>query len=166
MIGLGAGIVAAAAKNSLAAGPRNISTTFSKSGGVVGIFTGVSAGYAFAYCASSNLREKDDGWNHMWAGALSGAILGARTKSLPAFFGWTVCVGAACGLFGWTGARFNADQKASLEHSPRGFVKQEDDKQTFWEVVHRRPLSLTVEQLGEGRGINAVPIATANEAKE
>lgn len=163
MVGLGAGIVAAAAKNSLASGPRNISTLFSKSGGVVGAFTGSSAAYVFTYSAVSNLRERQDGWNHMWAGAATGALLGARTARIPAFFGWTVLCGAACGLFGWTGAKFNSDQKASLEQSPKGFV-QEDAHQTFWEVVHRRPLSLTVEQLGEGRGINAVPIATANAA--
>lgn len=163
MIGIGAGIVAAAAKNSLATGPRNISTLFSKSGGVISIFAGTSFAYTFAYSAVSNLREREDGWSHMWAGAATGALLGARTKRIPAFFGWTVLCGAVGGLFGWTGARFNADRKASLEESPKGFV-QEDAHQTFWEVVHRRPLSLTVEQLGEGRGINAVPIATANAA--
>jgi hypothetical protein len=163
MVGLGAGVVAAAARNSLATGPRNILTTFSKSGGVVTIFTGASIAYVFTYCSAANLRERKDGWNHMWAGAATGAVLGARTKLVPAFIGWTVLCGAACGLFGWTGARFNADRKASLEQSPKGFV-QEDAHQTFWEVVHRRPLSLTVEQLGEGRGINAVPIATATEA--
>ncbi|KAG5366845.1 DNA polymerase alpha catalytic subunit [Yarrowia sp. B02] len=163
LVGLGAGTVAAAARNSLAAGPRNIMTTFSKAGGVVTIFTGVSVAWVFTYCSVANLREKKDGWNHFWAGAATGAVLGAVKKSLPAFFGWSVLTAAGCGLFGWTGARFNADRKASLEESPKGFV-QEDTHQTFWEVVHRRPLSLTVEQLGEGRGINAVPIATATAA--
>lgn len=163
MIGLAAGTVAAAAHNSLATGPRNIITTFTKSGGIVTTFTGVSAAYAFTHCVSANLRERDDGWNHMWAGAATGAILGAKTKRVPAFFGWTLLVGAACGLFGWTGAQFNADRKAALAHSPNGVI-QEDAHQSFWEVVHRRPLSLTVEQLGEGRGINAVPIATASAA--
>jgi hypothetical protein len=104
----------------------------------------------------TNLREKNDGWNTFWAvGAGNLAVLTAGFKNMP------LKHKALTGLGGAAVAAFLDHaiwaQSASSAGRDYKFVEANGDevleKQQFWDVWKRRPLSQTVESLGVGRGI-------------
>lgn len=81
--------------------------------------------------------------------------------------GVSLGIAAFVGLFNWAGGfigsystnlsytrshRLNHDQQSNLDLD-RDFEDGKYKKQGFWEVMYRRPLSETIDDLGEGRGI-------------
>ncbi|GMF02335.1 unnamed protein product [[Candida] boidinii] len=75
-------------------------------------------------------------------------------------FGVSFGIGTIFAAFTWAGGAYLAEN--SLNSMRRdGKVNNQTDaqdidaerKQGFWEVVYRRPLSQTISELGEGRGI-------------
>lgn len=104
----------------------------------------------------TNLREKNDAWNTFWAvGAGNLAVLTAGFKSLPAKHkALTGVAGAAVAAFLEQAIYAQSPSSAGRDFK---FVEantdQELEKQQFWDVWRRRPLSQTVEELGVGRGI-------------
>lgn len=103
----------------------------------------------------TNLREKNDGWNTFWAvGAGNLAVLSVAFKSMPLkhkiMTGVSgAAVAAVLDHFSWAQSASYAGKDA--KHAA-GNEKLENTQQ-FWDVWRRRPLSQTVEALGEGRGI-------------
>lgn len=105
----------------------------------------------------TNLREKNDGWNTFWAvGAANLACLTAGFKQMPAkhkvMSGISgAFLAAAIDHFWWA-------QSASFVGRDVKYLNANTDepienKQEFWDVWRRRPMSQTVELLGVGRGI-------------
>lgn len=106
--------------------------------------------------AITNLREKNDGWNMFWAVAAGNlAVLTAGFKSMPPKHKvMTGIAGASItGLVSqWSWAQSVNSPGKDVKHY---LANQEADapKQQFWDVMRRRPISQTVEELGVGRGI-------------
>ncbi|KAK6202640.1 uncharacterized protein RJT21DRAFT_20940 [Scheffersomyces amazonensis] len=104
----------------------------------------------------TNLREKNDGWNTFWAvgaGNLACLTVGFRSmppkhKVLTGIFGASVT--ALLDHAYWAQSTSSAGQ--NVKYLPAN-TDDEVDKQQFWDVWKRRPLSQTVESLGAGRGI-------------
>ncbi|GMG24614.1 unnamed protein product [Ambrosiozyma monospora] len=81
--------------------------------------------------------------------------------------GLALGVGTAVGLFNWAGSftdlydsSYNYKKSTGQINNPESNKKLEASwedgtykKQGFWEVVYRKPLSETIADLGEGRGI-------------
>lgn len=104
----------------------------------------------------TNLREKNDGWNTFWAvGAGNLACLSIGFKSMPAKHKVLAGISgaaltAAIEQFMWAQSPSFAGRDVKFAAANTG---DELPQQKFWDVWKRRPLSQTVEALGEGRGI-------------
>lgn len=71
-------------------------------------------------------------------------------KTLPKVFGGAIAVGTALGLAHFTGGFNTYGRKESQENSRGEAIEVEKgNKQGFFDVVHRRPLSQTLEELGD-----------------
>lgn len=103
----------------------------------------------------TNLREKNDGWNTFWAvGAGNLAVLSAGFKTMPAKHKiMTGVSGAAITALvsQWSWAESINSPGQEVKH----YEAHDKDipKQGFWDVLRRRPLSQTVDEMGAGRGI-------------
>ena len=135
-------------------GPLGIIT---RSGTLWGMIVLVSGSYKFASSVLSNLREKKDTLNEFYAGLVAGAVAGLPTKSLVKAAGWSFAGGVITGLVYWSGSIVG--QLGSSSYAYRGVGVEnnfkpkpvdEAQRQGFWDVLRRRPLSQTLEQLGEG----------------
>lgn len=104
----------------------------------------------------TNLREKNDGWNTFWAvGAGNLVVLTAGFKSMPlkhkVLAGVTgATLTAVLDQWSWAQLPSFAGRDVRFAAANTG---DELPEQGFWDVWKRRPLSQTVEALGEGRGI-------------
>lgn len=104
----------------------------------------------------TNLRGKNDGWNTFWAvGAGNLACLTVGFKSMPVKQKiMTGIAGAALTAvvdhISWSQSPSFASRDVKFAAANTG---DELPQQGFWDVWKRRPLSQTVEALGEGRGI-------------
>ncbi|ODV77399.1 uncharacterized protein CANTADRAFT_308000 [Suhomyces tanzawaensis NRRL Y-17324] len=104
----------------------------------------------------TNLREKNDGWNTFIAvgtGNLACLTVGFKNmpvkhKVLTGIAGATVTALVDHAL--WAQSPSSAGRNARYAE---GNTEEVLDKQQFWDVWKRRPLSQTVESLGAGRGI-------------
>lgn len=151
------GLLTVATQNAVAKerlGPLGIIT---RSGGLWGMIVLVSGSYKLASSMLSNLREKKDTLNEFYAGAIAGAIAGSPTKSLVKASGWSFAGGVVAALVYWSGSIVG--QAATSSHAYRGVGAQNNfkpkdshysERQGFWDVLRRRPLSQTLEELGEG----------------
>ena len=105
----------------------------------------------------TNLREKNDGWNTLWAVAAANfAVLSLGFKNMPVKHKV---------LSGISGALLAAGidhlwwvQSASfvgrdVKYINANTAQPVENKEKFWDVWKRRPMSQTVEMLGVGRGI-------------
>lgn len=119
-------------------------------------FVGFATVATFAKGSIVNLREKNDAWNTFFAvGAGNLACLTVGFKQMPAKHKvLTGLTGAALTAFAdhclWSQSPSYAgrDTKHVMANTEEDLHKQQ-----FWDVWRRRPLSQTVEELGEGRGI-------------
>ncbi|ODV87200.1 hypothetical protein CANARDRAFT_5753 [[Candida] arabinofermentans NRRL YB-2248] len=124
--------------------------------------------YTFVSSSLYNLDEGRKPVNEMIAGgtAISVATMFKKSWPLNAKIGMALGAAVFMGIFNWAGGWNLYDTNISYMRS-QGKVKDQvsnkdlDEqfenntykKQGFWEVVYRKPLSQTIEELGEGRGI-------------
>lgn len=104
----------------------------------------------------TNLREKNDAWNTFWGvGAGNLAVLSVGMKQMPVKhkvltgFGGAIVTAVIDHCF-WAQSPSYAGKDAKYMGAN---TDQEVPKQQFWDIWKRRPLSQTVQELGEGRGI-------------
>ncbi|KAH7378779.1 hypothetical protein BKA66DRAFT_495285 [Pyrenochaeta sp. MPI-SDFR-AT-0127] len=119
-----------------------------RSGGTIVYFASAGAAYQFTKDATSNLRQKDDCYSEAVAGFATGVAAGIARRSLPFMLGAGVAFSAVFSAFRYTNGFRGV-----------GDIRVEDDSEVErreeLKKVRRRPLSETIEQLGEGRGIYA-----------
>ncbi|KAG7662083.1 uncharacterized protein J8A68_004345 [[Candida] subhashii] len=103
----------------------------------------------------ANIREKNDIWNTFWAfGAANTAVMTVGFKNIPVKHRIMSAVGFTC-LTSVIEATWYAQSTSSIGKNFTFKVAnaEGDEKQEFWDVWMRRPLSATIEDLGVGRGI-------------
>lgn len=147
-ISTGAGIFVSALKASLGPARTSLGSIITHSR-YIWLYGAVGTAYTFGESITANLRGKESAWNTFAGGALAGGIMGSTFRSLPKVFGGGIAVGTALGLAHFTGG-FNSYGEQAQENSRGEPVEiEKGQKQGFWEVVHRRPLSQTLEELGD-----------------
>lgn len=114
------------------------------------IFGAVGTAYTFVEAVSTNLRRKESPMNSLLGGAAAGGILGSVFGTVPKVFGGAFAVGLVCALADWSGGFAGLGRENAL----KGGLSEPTDlepgsRQGFFEVVHRRPLSQTLEELGD-----------------
>ncbi|CCX15594.1 Tim17/Tim22/Tim23/Pmp24 family-domain-containing protein [Pyronema domesticum] len=141
----GVGAIMSGIQNSLSKQNIGAMGVITKTGATIGIFAAMGGSYMFVRNAAANLREKDDHWNPTIAGFVSGAVLGTRFRTMPAVLGYGAGLAVLLGTFDYTGGTL------------RGYFRDPDfDEITRKENIRknrRRPFEETVEEIGEGRGI-------------
>ncbi|KAL2163518.1 hypothetical protein VTH06DRAFT_5576 [Thermothelomyces fergusii] len=141
----GVGLLFAAVKNSLAKNNIGSWTTFTRNGGIIASFAAAGAAFEFTRCASANLRETDDYWNHAVGGFFAGAAVGVRTGRMPRVLGYGALASVALATFEYTGG------------SLKGYWNRNDEdeyeRKEMLRKNRRRPIEETLAQIGEGRGI-------------
>ncbi|KAI9717371.1 MAG: hypothetical protein M1812_004723 [Candelaria pacifica] len=145
MITGGAGTFVSAIQNTLTRSNVNAWGVFTRSGGTIAVFAAMGGTYEFAKTASANLREKDDSWNPTIGGFLGGAMLGLRFRTIPAVLGYGAGLAVLLGTFDYTGG--------VLTGYTRDPEVDEFERKEQLRKNRRRPISETVAELGEGRGI-------------
>ncbi|KAL9610483.1 MAG: hypothetical protein Q9167_004823 [Letrouitia subvulpina] len=140
-----AGLLISAAQNTLAR--RNVTGwgVFTRSGGTIVGAAAFGGSFSFFEAVAANLREKDDSYNPAIGGFAAGAVAGFRFRSFPAVLGLGALVSVLLGTFDYTGGKLS------------GYGK---DKNVDWYEYkeqmrkdRRRPIEETLQELGEGRGI-------------
>ncbi|ETS75300.1 NADH-ubiquinone oxidoreductase subunit A [Pestalotiopsis fici W106-1] len=145
-IGGAAGLIAAAVQNSLAKSSVGAGGIFSRSGATIATMTAVPTVYCFVKDASANLREKDDTLNTTIGAFFGGAMLGLRSLRMPQILGQGALISVVLTAFDYTGGRLSGSKTDSQ------FVDEYERKE-YLRNNRRRPLTETVADLGEGRGI-------------
>lgn len=128
---------------------RSFLKGFSGKLGPIPLLGAVGAAYSFGQCVSANLREEESAVNAATGGALAGAIAGAtQRRPLAKSLGGAILLGFVCAAFDWG---FDRGHKESVLRvtSEKQELSEDHPRQGFWELVHRRPLSHTVEELGD-----------------
>ncbi|KAH5635247.1 hypothetical protein HBI51_170450 [Parastagonospora nodorum] len=140
------GAIVAGVQNTLRKQNVGAMGIMTRSGGIIALYAGVGAAYQFTKDATSNLRQKDDCYSEAVAGFVGGMGLGVYKRSLPFMLGAGAATSVAMTAFrytnGWRGATAETDE-------------EEVERREAAKKLRRRPLSETIEQLGEGRGIYA-----------
>ncbi|CAK7905480.1 hypothetical protein CAAN1_29S00166 [[Candida] anglica] len=103
----------------------------------------------------TNIREKNDGWNTLWGVAAGNlTVLTVGFKSMP--LKHKILTGVSGAVAAAFVDHFRWSQSTSSAYTDVTYEKANTDadlpQQKFWDVWQRRPLSQTVDQLGEGRG--------------
>lgn len=117
------------------------------------------AGFATVATATkgivTNLREKNDGWNTFWAAATGNlALLSIGFKNMPVKHKVLSGVAGACAVAVVDHVSWAQSASFAGRHTTYADANVDElPKQQFWDVWKRRPLSQTVDSLGEGRGI-------------
>ncbi|CBX98059.1 hypothetical protein IAQ61_010163 [Plenodomus lingam] len=142
-----AGAILAGVQNTLRKENVGAMGIFTRSGGIIALYASAGFTYQFTLDVASNLRQKEDSYSHAMAGFVSGSCLGVFRRSLPFMLGGGATLATIMAAFEYTrglhGAGSQADDDGEVE-------RREQLKK-----LRRRPLSETIEQLGEGRGIYA-----------
>ncbi|KAF2033265.1 hypothetical protein EK21DRAFT_98282 [Setomelanomma holmii] len=141
------GAVIAGVQNTLRKQNVGAMGIITRSGGIIALFGGVGAAYQFTKDATSNLRQKDDCYSEAVAGFVAGAGIGIARRSLPFMLG--AGVGTSVVLTAW---RYTNGIRGT---STIELDEEEVERREALKKLRRRPLSETIEQLGEGRGIYA-----------
>ncbi|KAG0647313.1 NADH-ubiquinone oxidoreductase kDa subunit [Hyphodiscus hymeniophilus] len=140
-----AGLAVSAIQNTLT--KRNVSAwgVFTRTGGTAALFAAMGGTYEFTRFASANLREKDDSLNPAIGGFLAGALMGIRSGSTPAVFGFGALTAVVLGAYDYTGG--------SLTGYKKDPEMDEFERKEHLRKNRRRPIEETINELGEGRGI-------------
>lgn len=149
------GLLTVATQNAVSkerVGPLGI---FTRSGSLFGMIVLVSGSYKLSSSMLSNLREKKDTANEFYAGLIAGAFAGAPTRSLVKASGWSFFGGVVAALVYWSGSIVGQTSTSSYAYRGKGAEnnfepKSDIERQGFWDVMRRRPLSQTLEELGQG----------------
>ncbi|KAJ4412734.1 hypothetical protein N0V91_000496 [Didymella pomorum] len=139
------GAVIAGVQNTLRKQNVGAMGILTRSGGVIALFAGAGGAYQFTLDATANLQQKDDCYNEFYAGFAAGAVAGIMKRSLPFMLGAGAVFGTGMAAFRYT---------AGLRGTTSGEVDEEEiERREAMKKMRRRPLSETLDQLGEGRGI-------------
>lgn len=142
------GAIVAGVQNTLRKQNVGAMGILTRSGGIIAVYGAAGATYQFTLDATSNLRGKDDCYSEAIAGFASGTAVGIARRSLPFMLGAGVCFSAAMTAFRYTnGLRGTGDIRSQIDDD--GEVERREELKK----LRRRPLSETLQQLGEGRGI-------------
>ncbi|KAF2130142.1 hypothetical protein P153DRAFT_366609 [Dothidotthia symphoricarpi CBS 119687] len=141
------GAVIAGVQNTLRKQNVGAMGIITRSGGIIALYAGVGAAYQFTKDVTSNLRHKDDVYSEAIAGFAAGSAVGVARRSLPFMLGAGVAFSTVMSAYRYTNG-FRGP--GSLETDEDEVARKEALRK-----VYRRPLSETIEQLGEGRGIYA-----------
>ncbi|CAO2656163.1 Nn.00g049660.m01.CDS01 [Neocucurbitaria sp. VM-36] len=142
------GAVVAGVQNTLRKQNVGAMGILTRSGGVIALYAGVGAAYQFTLDATSNLRQKDDCYSEAIAGFVAGCGVGIARRSLPFMLGAGAAFSTVLTAYRYTnGLRGVGDIRSDDDN--------EVERREELKKLRRRPLSETIEQLGEGRGIYA-----------
>jgi hypothetical protein len=127
--------------------------------------------YSFLSSSLYNLDEKRTTGNEVIA-ASSGILVATIFKSIPLNqkVGLALGMGVFVGIFNWAGGLVGTYKTNFTHMYQTGQIKNQESnksldedfangtykKQGFWELLYRKPLSETIEDLGEGRGIGKI----------
>lgn len=150
-----AGLLTVAAGNAVSKerlGPMGV---FTKSGKLWGLMILVAGSYRFTGASLANLRKENDSWNEFFAGSVAGAFTAAPTGQLVKVVGTSLGTAVLVGGVFWCGSFLGNTESSSFAQRGEGLengfeIKKDLEKQGFWDVSRRRPLSQTLEQLGDG----------------
>ncbi|CAZ83087.1 unnamed protein product [Tuber melanosporum] len=149
LYGSGAGAFISAMQNTLTKSPVGAASFITRTGGVIGLGAAMGGSYMFFRAASANLRGVDDSINPTVGGAVAGALLGIRVRTMPGVVGCGIGLGVAMGIFEYTGGalgrRFSGDGG--------GWARDEVERKEGVRARTRRDIKETIGVLGEGRGI-------------
>lgn len=137
----GAGALLSAVKNSLAKQNVGAMGFITRTGGTIALFAGMGGTYMFAKSASANLREKDDSYNSVIGGALAGAVMGTRFRTMPAVLGYSAALGVIMGGFEYTGG--------SLQGMYKDITLDEVSRKEMIRSTRRKPIESIIEEVGE-----------------
>ncbi|KAH9880122.1 hypothetical protein J1614_002148, partial [Plenodomus biglobosus] len=152
------GAIVAGVQNTLRKQNVGAMGILTRSGGLIALYGAdladfcgsVGAAYQFTLDVTSNLRQKDDCYSEAIAGFAGGACLGVARRSLPFMLGAGAATSVVMTAFRYTnGLRGVGDIRDQVDDD--GEVERREELKK----IRRRPLSETIEQLGEGRGIYA-----------
>lgn len=148
LYGAGAGAFISAMQNTLTKSPAAGVTTFiTRTGGVIGLGAAMGGSYMFFRAASANLRGVEDSLNPTIGGAVAGALLGIRVRTMPGVVGCGVGLGVVMGVFEYTGGALG---RRFRNGGGRG--GDEVGRKEGIRARGRRDGRETVGELGEGRG--------------
>ncbi|CAD0085711.1 unnamed protein product, partial [Aureobasidium mustum] len=137
MITTGAGLFVSTIQNTLTKQNYGSMGAFTKFGGTTAVYGAMGAAYEFTRCASANLRQRDDAWNSFWGG------LAVRTA--PAVAGYGTALAVVLGTWQYAGGKITG-----YEIDP---TVDEVARKEYLRKNRRRPMEETLEQIGEGRGM-------------
>ncbi|KAF1843759.1 uncharacterized protein K460DRAFT_342272 [Cucurbitaria berberidis CBS 394.84] len=142
------GAIIAGAQNTLRKQNVGAMGIITRSGGIIALYAAVGATYQFTLDSTSNLRQKDDCYSEAIAGFAAGCGVGIARRSLPFMLGAGAAFSAVLSAYRYTnGFKGGVDLQTDGDNE----VERRDELKK----MRRRPLSETIEQLGEGRGIYA-----------
>lgn len=148
-LSLGAGFFVAGVKGSLGP-PSGAMTAILKNSRYIPLYGAAGTAYTFVECVSANLSESESAWTRFAGGAAAGAVMGSVYRSVPKVVGGALAVGTGLGFCHWAGGFLGYGPETARQNAS-GDVKdiEKGDRQGFWDVVHRRPLSQTIDELGD-----------------
>lgn len=147
LIGGAAGFFSAAIQNSLSKTNVGSMGVFTRHGVTIGTYGAAAAVYGFAKDASANLRQKDDNYNTAIAGFLAGATTGLRTQRMPRVLGHGAIFAVVLTAFNFTGGTLQGYMRDERVHD-------EYERKEALRLNRRRPITETIADIGEGRGIH------------
>ena len=128
---------------------RRPRATLRTQAGSIATYGVASAAFAFGEAVSANLRGEESASNSFVGGAAAGAILGASMgRGAGKSLGGALMLGFACAVGTW-GFDRSAEKNILGSVSTPTTLSEEHPRQGFWDLVYRRPLSQTVEELGD-----------------
>uniref|UniRef100_A0A060T9D3 ARAD1D14542p n=1 Tax=Blastobotrys adeninivorans TaxID=409370 RepID=A0A060T9D3_BLAAD len=152
VLSTGAGVFVAALKASLGPSRTSLGSIITHSR-YIWLYGAVGTAYTVGEAVTANLHQKESAWNTFVGGMLAGGVMGASYKNgarVSKVIGGAIALGTILGLAHWTGNFNGYDRKEAAKQSSGEPVEVEKgDRQTFWQVVHRRPLSQTIDELGD-----------------
>ncbi|KAF2459646.1 NADH-ubiquinone oxidoreductase 213 kDa subunit [Lineolata rhizophorae] len=141
----GAGTVLSAIQNSLTRQNVGALGFITRTGGTIGTFAALGAGYAFTSTAAANLREKDDAYNEAIGGFFGGSVIGLSKRSFPKTLGYGAGLAIVLSAFKYTGGGFSRHGK--------DYTKDNVEAKDALRNAKRIPMEQTLSEIGEGRGI-------------
>ncbi|KXJ90234.1 NADH-ubiquinone oxidoreductase subunit [Microdochium bolleyi] len=147
LIGGAAGFLSAAVQNSLAKQNVGSMGVFTRHGMTIGTYAAAATVYGFSKDAAANLRQKDDIFNTAIGGFLAGATAALRTQRLPRVLGHGAVFSVVLAAFNYTGGQLQGYMKDEREHD-------EYAHKEALRLNRRRPITETIAEIGEGRGIH------------
>ncbi|CDK29919.1 unnamed protein product [Kuraishia capsulata CBS 1993] len=130
---------------------------------LLGLPVGIGA-YAFLSSSIQNIQETDKSFTGEFAAASLATLITSSianaSKGVARNLQLSVGVGSFFALLAWGKGLGGLAENSYNQTKLDGRLNNQEDAQVplekpqgFWDVVYRRPLSVTVEELGEGRGI-------------